>query len=215
MTDTISPDRFPPDFQADLDHLMRVRRDVRRFRPDPIDDTDLQHALSAFSLAPSVGLSEPWRILKIDTPDLRTAALDNFRSANINALKGYSGDRAKRYAGLKLSGMTDAPVQLAIFCDDGTKQGHGLGAHTMPEMRRYSVVSAITLFWLALRARGLGLGWVSILDPDRLARDLDVPADWHLIGYFCVGWPETTGETPELEKLGWETRRQALHIETR
>ena len=84
-----------------------------------------------------------------------------------------------------------------------------------PEMRRYSVVSAITLFWLALRAEGLGLGWVSILDPDQMIRDLSVPEDWRLIGYFCVGWPEQVSDTPELEQVGWENRAQSLAIETR
>ncbi|MCV6584737.1 MAG: 5,6-dimethylbenzimidazole synthase [Marinibacterium sp.] len=209
------PAPFSDSFQHELDRLLRLRRDVRRFRTDPVDEATLDQALSAFSRAPSVGLSEPWRILRIDSPDARRAALDNFRAANDRALQGYTGARAARYATLKLSGMQEAPVQLAVFCDDGTTKGHGLGAASMPEMRRYSVVSAITLFWLALRAQGLGLGWVSILDPVQLARDLDAPDNWHLIGYFCIGWPQDTGDTPELETLGWETRAPALHIEPR
>lgn len=106
-------------------------------------------------------------------------------------------------------------MQLAVFCDDSTEKGLGLGAGTMPEMRRYSVVSAITLFWLALRVEGLGLGWVSILDPDQMKRDLNVPETWRLIGYFCVGRPEQMSDTPELEQVGWETRAQGLTIETR
>ena len=76
----------------------------------------------------------------------------------------------------------------------------------MPEMLRYSVVSALTLFWLEARAKGLGMGWVSVLDPDKLTRDLDVPADWAFVAYLCVGWHETVDETPELEQLGWEDR---------
>jgi 5,6-dimethylbenzimidazole synthase len=85
----------------------------------------------------------------------------------------------------------------------------------MPEMRRYSVVSAINLFWLAARARGIGVGWVSVLDPDQLNRDLDVPAGWLLVGYLCVGYPEDVNDTPELERKGWEDRRNALPIERR
>ncbi|RYH94772.1 MAG: 5,6-dimethylbenzimidazole synthase, partial [Acetobacteraceae bacterium] len=81
--------------------------------------------------------------------------------------------------------------------------------------RAYSVVGAITHLWLALRAEGLGLGWVSILDPARLARDLDVPDHWRFIGYLCIGWPEEESTVPELERAGWETRAAALHLETR
>jgi 5,6-dimethylbenzimidazole synthase len=171
--------------------------------------------LSAFSTAPSVGLSEPWRILCIESADARAAALDNFRAANSAALAGYSGVDAAAYSKLKLSGMQDAPVQLAVFCDDSTGKGRGLGAGTMPEMRRYSVACAITLFWLTLRAEGLGLGWVSILDPAQLSRDLNAPEDWSLIGYFCIGWPEEVSDSPDLERAGWETRNKALNLETR
>ena len=197
---------FSPEFQGDFDRLMRLRRDVRRFRTDPVDPRLLDDCLATFALAPSVGLSEPWRILRLDSAPARNAARANFEAANRAALSGYSGAKAKTYAGLKLSGMDQAPVQLAVFCDDTTDKGAGLGAATMPEMRRYSVVAAVFQFWLAARARGLGVGWVSILDPDRLARDLDVPEGWRLVAYLCVGWPEETGSQPELEKLGWERR---------
>ena len=170
---------------------------------------------TAALLAPSVGLSEPWRVVRVESETARTAAYENFKTANAEALAGYGGDKAKTYAGLKLSGMSDAPVQLAIYCDEATDKGSGLGAKTMPEMRRYSVVGAINLFWLTTRARGLGVGWVSILDPDQLNADLNVPSDWSLVAYLCVGWPEDVSETPELEQLGWEDRRKALPIETR
>lgn len=206
---------FSDTFRAELERLMRLRRDVRRFRTDPVDEAVLMRCLDSFRLAPSVGLSEPWRVLRVESAKARAAALDNFRTANAAALRGYDGDRARLYASLKLSGMEDAPVHLAVFCDDATTKGSNLGAATMPEMRRYSVVAAVTLLWLALRAEGLGLGWVSVLDPDRLARDLDAPADWRLIGYFCIGWPEAVSETPELETVGWEERRPELPMDTR
>jgi 5,6-dimethylbenzimidazole synthase len=203
---------FTRDFQDDLRDLMRWRRDVRRFRTDPVDEALLAEALGAFSLAPSVGLSEPWRLVRVGSAAARAAVLANFEAANAAALAGYSGDKAALYAGLKLSGMREAPVQLAVFSDEETAKGAGLGRSTMPEMLRYSVVSALMLFWLAARARGLGVGWVSILDPDRLAQDLDIPQDWRLVAYLCVGWPEDEGETPELERLGWETRAEALEV---
>ncbi|UAB88022.1 5,6-dimethylbenzimidazole synthase [Ruegeria sp. SCSIO 43209] len=206
---------FSDDFRTQFDLLMRLRRDVRRFRTDAIDEAVLTRCLDAFRLAPSVGLSEPWRVIRIESQAARDAALKNFQAANERALSGYSGEKAQLYSQLKLSGMKEAPVQLAVFCDDATDKGQGLGAGTMPEMRRYSVVSAITLFWLALRAEGLGLGWVSILDPDQMVRDLDVPEDWRLIGYFCLGWPEAQSDTPELEQVGWECRDASLPIEVR
>lgn len=207
--------QFSKDFQTGLRDLMRWRRDVRRFRRDAVDEAVLQDCLDTFLLSPSVGLSEPWRVIRVQSPGARAAALANFTDANAQALAGYDGDKARIYSGLKLSGMQDAPVQLAVYCDEATDKGAGLGAGTMPEMRRYSVVGAITHFWLAARAQGLGVGWVSILDPMQLSRDLDVPADWAMVAYLCVGWPETTSETPELEIAGWESRRPTLPVEVR
>ena len=196
---------FSPDFTTELDELFRWRRDVRRFRTDPVPRDLLDDCLAIIGHAPSVGLSAPWRLVEVASEPARTAALTNFETANAEALSGYRGERAATYAGLKLSGMRDAPVQYAIFCDDATTKGAGLGARTMPQMRAYSVVGAIMYFWLALRARGLGLGWVSILDPDRLTRDLDVPQAWALVGYLCIGYPEEETETPELIRAGWES----------
>jgi len=207
--------RFTQDFQSDLLDLMRWRRDVRRFRTDPVDEAVLRLCLDSFLLAPSVGLSEPWRVVRLNSSAARDAALANYQTANVQALDGYDGEDAQLYSTLKLSGMQDAPVQLAIYCDETTGKGKGLGAGTMPEMRRYSVVAAITQFWLVARSHGLGVGWVSILDPVHLSRDLDVPEDWVLVGYLCVGWPETDSDTPELERAGWEDRRGHLPVETR
>ena len=207
-------DAFDQDFRRQLLTLMVWRRDVRRFRTDPVDEAVLMRCLDTFRLAPSVGLSEPWRIVRVQSETARSNALENYKTANAQALAGYDGEQAASYSQLKLSGMEEAPEHIAIFCDDETAQGHGLGAATMPEMRRYSVVGAVTLMWLAARAEGLGMGWVSILDPDRMCRDLDVPAGWSLVAYMCVGWPETNAETPELERAGWEHRHDLI-IETR
>lgn len=207
--------QFSKDFQHDLHDLMRWRRDVRRFRADAVDEAVLSRCLDTFLLAPSVGLSEPWRIVRVQSDAARAAALENFQTANAEALAGYHGDKAKLYSSLKLSGMREAPVQLAIFCAEETDKGAGLGAATMPETRRYSVVGAITQFWLAARAAGLGVGWVSILDPGAMARDLRIPESWRLVAYLCVGWPQQESQTPELETAGWESRRHALPIEVR
>nr|WP_302477862.1 5,6-dimethylbenzimidazole synthase [Ruegeria arenilitoris] len=213
--DSVQDHAFTDEFRMQFDLLMRLRRDVRRFRTDPIDEAVLTRCLDAFLRAPSVGLSEPWRLIRVDSEDARSAALKNFQAANEQALAGYSGEKALSYSRLKLSGMQEAPVQLAVFCDDSTTKGMGLGAATMPETRRYSVVSAITLFWLALRAEGLGMGWVSILDPEQLKQDLDVPDIWSLVGYYCIGRPQMVSDQPELERSGWERRRDAMLIEIR
>jgi 5,6-dimethylbenzimidazole synthase len=197
---------FTQAFRDQLAELFAWRRDVRRFRPDPVTPELIRRLLDQTGLAPSVGLSEPWRFVMVESDPARAAALANFEAANAEALDGYSSDQAQLYATLKLSGMRDAPVQIAIFCDEETPQGSGLGAQTMPEMRRYSVVCAVMQLWLAARAEGLGAGWVSILDPDRLARDIAVPESWRLIAYLCLGWPEEEHSDAELERVGWEDR---------
>jgi 5,6-dimethylbenzimidazole synthase len=197
---------FTQGFRDQLAELFAWRRDVRRFRPDPVAPELIRRLLDQTGLAPSVGLSEPWRFVMVDSEPARAAALANFEAANTQALTGYSGGQAQLYATLKLSGMRDAPVQIAIFCDEATPQGSGLGAQTMPEMRRYSVVCAVMQLWLSARAEGLGAGWVSIPNPDRLARDLTVPESWRLIAYLCLGWPEEEHSDTELERAGWENR---------
>ena len=169
---------FSTEFQDELADLMRWRRDVRRFRADPVGEDDLAVCVEAMGLAPSVGLSEPWRVVRVESAAARAAALANFEAANADALSGYDGERATTYAGLKLSGMREAPLQLAIFCDEDGAKGGGLGAGTMPEMRRYSVVTAVMNFWLAARARGLGVGWVSILDPRKVVA--------FILGLLCL-----------------------------
>src|SRR5208282_1922868 len=126
--------------------------------------------------------------------------------ANGRALGDYHGERAALYAKLKLQGLSEAPIHLAVFCDEATDEGHGLGQRTMPETRRYSAVCALYTFWLAARAYGLGVGWVSILEPAVLAETLDVPREWTFIAYLCVGWPQEENRTPELERFGWQAR---------
>ena len=113
---------------------------------------------------------------------------------------------AKLYASLKLSGLDDAPDQLGVFVDTATDLGHGLGRKTMPATLTYSVVAAVNTLWLAARAEGIGLGWVSILDPDELARNLDVPVTWELVAYLCIGYPVEEHDDPELQRAGWQKR---------
>jgi 5,6-dimethylbenzimidazole synthase len=202
------PDRpvFDADFQARFVDLLAWRRDVRRFRRDDVPETLLQSLLDLTSLAPSVGNCQPTRWAQIEDSNRRAAIAANFEAANHAASASYQGERAQTYARLKLEGLREAPVHLAVFCDEATSQGHGLGARTMPQTRRYSSICALHTFWLAARMHGLGVGWVSILDPSEIPAILDVPADWTFIAYLCVGWPQEDHVTPELERQGWQAR---------
>lgn len=210
MTDPEEPaaaPSFDEAFRAQLKDLMRWRRDVRRFRTEPLPSGMLERLLAAACLAPSVGLSQPWRFVLVESLDRRQAVIEDFTQCNREALESYSGARAETYARLKLAGLQEAPCHLAVFTDEATGTGHGLGRRTMPEMLRYSAVSAICNLWLAARAEGVGVGWVSILDPGRVAEVLEAPPSWTLVGYLCVGFPERESDRPELETEGWEERR--------
>lgn len=197
---------FDARFRQQLAELFRWRRDVRRFRTDPVPQETLMELLRLADLAPSVGNSQPWRFVLVEDAGLRRAVRRSFERVNRRALSGYSGERARLYASLKLEGMDRAPVQIAVFCDEATPQGHGLGRPTMPETLCWSVVLAIGQLWLAARAYGLGVGWVSILDPAEVAAVLDVPAGWRFVAWLCVGWPEEEHTDPELERAGWQAR---------
>ena len=198
---------FGPEIRDGLDQLFRWRRDVRHFQGTPVPPGLINDLLAQADTAPSVGLSQPWRWIRVVDPNRRARVTGNFQAANAEALAACADDRRQVYAKLKLSGLEDAPEHLAVFCDEATTRGGGLGTRTMPETRRYSCVCAIFQFWLAARAHGLGVGWVSILDPLRLTEDLDVPKDWHFIAYLCLGYPQEAHDDPELERAGWETRR--------
>ncbi len=197
---------FDAPFRETLDALFRWRRDVRRFRRDPLPPGTLDRLLDTANLAPSVGNSQPWRFLSVSDADQRAGIIGDFESCNATALAGQAAERKDLYARLKLEGLREAPEQLAVFCDDGTHQGYGLGQETMPETRRYSVVMAIHTFWLAARAEGIGVGWVSILTPDTVGHLLGTPPDWTFVAYLCVGYPEEDHLVPELERLGWQAR---------
>jgi 5,6-dimethylbenzimidazole synthase len=199
-----APPAFDAAFLRGLDDLFRWRRDVRRFRPDAVSIALIESLLETAAHSPSVGNSQPWRFINVESVERRQAVIANFNASNAAALSAYQGERAALYARLKLAGLREAPVHLAVFCDHATEAGFGLGRRTMPEMLDYSVVAAIHTFWLAARAHGLGVGWVSIIDPNEVARLVDAPESWKLIAYLCVGIPEEEHSDPELERAGWQ-----------
>jgi 5,6-dimethylbenzimidazole synthase len=200
---------FDDAFRRQLRELFVWRRDVRRFRTDPLPGGAVERLIETACLSPSVGLSQPWRFVTVDDATRRRAVIDDFRACNADALASYSDERAARYATLKLSGLQQAPAHLAVFADKASDIGHGLGRATMPETTEYSVVAAITAMWLAARADGIGLGWVSILTPARMHNILDVPASWKFVAYLCIGYAEAECDQPELERARWEHRRGA------
>jgi 5,6-dimethylbenzimidazole synthase len=201
------PAIFDDEFRRQLRELFAWRRDVRRFQRDPLPAGTIERLIEIACLSPSVGLSQPWRFVIVDDPTRRAGIIAEYKICNADAIASYAGERATRYTKLKLAGLEEAPAHLAVLADRATDIGHGLGRRTMPEMLEYSVVSAIAMMWLAARAEGIGMGWVSILDPSRVTAILQVPEDWRLIGYFCLGYPQRESDQPELECAGWESRR--------
>lgn len=200
------PPVFDAGFRTTFEALLKWRRDVRRFRSDPVGEPLIAHLLDMAQYGPSVGNSQPWRWVRVDSEGRRDEIRRNFKRCNAAALASLHGERAETYAKLKLEGLGAAPIQFAVFCDRGTEQGHGLGCRTMPETLDYSVVAMLTTVWLCARSFGLGMGWVSIVEPRDLIRILDVPESWRLVAYLCIGWPIEEHVDPELERNGWQRR---------
>lgn len=197
---------FDDGFRTALRELIYWRRDVRRFKTDPVDPALVQALIELAARSPSVGFSQPWRFVLVESEERRAAVRESFQRANAEALTKYAGERRGLYARLKLEGLEKAPAHIAVFADEETDVGSGLGSRTMPETLRYSVVGAVQTLWLASRAYGVGVGWVSILEPAIVTAALDVPAAWKLVAYLCVGWPAEEHVDPELERHGWQER---------
>ncbi len=203
---SLNAPEFSLEFREEFAALLRWRRDVRHFKTDAVDPSLLDDLLRQAMLAPSVGFCQPWRWVKVNDAGRRAAIVENFTAANLAAGARYEGEKAEQYWRLKLAGLVEAPVHLAVFADLDPAEGGGLGRQTMPETSRWSVVMAIHGLWLAAQAVGLGLGWVSILDASAVQTTLDVPGDWTLIAYLCMGWPAEPSDLPLLEREGWQER---------
>ena len=186
---------------------IRERRDVRSgFLPEPLPDELLGRLLEAAHNAPSVGLMQPWRFILVRALEVRKAVHDIFLKANQAAIETYDGDRAKKYATLKLQGILEAPQNLCVVCNPECERGHRLGRQTMPETALYSVVCAVQNLWIAARAEGVGVGWVSILDKEALKTVLHIPANIVPVAYLCLGYVDRFAKVPVLESAGWEHR---------
>ncbi len=134
------------------------------------------------------------------------AVQESFEHCNKEALQSYEGSEAAEYARLKLAGLREAPVQIAVFTELDAARGKGLGRRTMPQTLEYSTVMAVHTLWLAATAQGLAMGWVSILNPEEVQQALAVPSTWKLTAYLCLGYSKGWHPKPELEREGWEAR---------
>jgi 5,6-dimethylbenzimidazole synthase len=214
MTETQAPSSraFDASLREAFRELVLWRRDVRRFRRDPVEPALIRSLLELSSHAPSVGHCQPWRFVLVESAERREAVKASFLRANARALENYDGEQRALYARLKLEGLREAPVHLAVFADETTEVGSGLGRQTMPQTLQYSVVGAIQTLWLAARAEGLGVGWISILEPEIVARALDVPETWTLVAYLCLGRPMEEHLDPELVRHQWQDRLSVEHL---
>lgn len=183
------------------------RRDVRsQFLPEPIPAEVLARLLQAAHHAPSVGFMQPWDFLVIESRELRSRIQASYARENARAAENYRGERAERYRRLKLEGILDSPVNLCITCDRRRGGPHVLGRNSMPEMDRFSTCLAVQNLWLAARAEGVGVGWVSILDPVELADLLGLPEGVEPVAYLCLGYVSEFLDEPELAAKGWRQR---------
>lgn len=200
---------FSTEEKAAVYRVLRERRDVRAgYLPQPLEDKILYRLLAAAHQAPSVGFMQPWRFVVVRNQTLRTAVHEIFQRANAAAAASYTGELKELYLRLKLEGLLEAPQHLCVVCDEASKRGHHLGRHSMPETSIYSVVCAIQNLWLAARAEGIAVGWVSILDPQAIKDLLRIPHAAQLVAYLCLGYVKEFANLPDLERGGWEKRAE-------
>ncbi len=182
------------------------RRDCRHFLPDPIPDALLARLLTAAHHAPSVGFMQPWNFLILRSMSVRQKIREAFERANQQAAELFAGTRGEQYRALKLEGILESPLNLCVTCD---RTRHGpvvLGKTSQPDMDLFSTVCAVQNLWLAARAEGVGVGWVSIIDPADLHQILGIPAHVVPVAYLCLGRVPDFPSTPELQRLGWLDR---------
>jgi 5,6-dimethylbenzimidazole synthase len=196
---------------------MSARRDVRgnRFLPDTLAQEDIEHIFAAALMAPSVGFSQPWEFITIKNRATKELIADRFFIENEKAKALFKAGKfevgkLEQYQQLKLEGILESPLNIAVFYNP--KNGPVLGQTSMPDMGRYSVVCAIQNMWLKARSLNIGMGWVSILDPNKVKSILNAPDDRELIAYLCLGKVDKFYAKPELETLQWQDKKTAEQV---
>lgn len=204
--------QFTLDDSQLLADVIRLRRDVRgnRFLSTPIDDDTLDKLLEAALNAPSVGYSQPWQFVLIREYAVKQQVHHSFIKENTLGAEQFSGAKQQQYQNLKLEGILEAPVNIAIFYRP--QSGAVLGQTSMADMGRFSVVCAIQNLWLMARSLNIGVGWVSIIDPESVKQTLNAPQDAELIGYLCIGYVDDFLAEPELKTAGWEKKKTKSEV---
>ena len=207
-----SPEVFSEADRDLLHRLMRSRRDIREFVSSPVPADVLRRILHMAQYAPSVGFMQPWNFILITSLEIRRQIKRQFDQQNERELEKIdSQSRRELYRGLKLEGILEAPLNLAVTCDRRRDAPFVLGRAPMPQSDLFSTCLAIQNLWLAARAEGVGVGWVSILDQPGTERLLELPEGVELVAYLCVGYPVEFPPQPMLETVGWKER---LSLET-
>ncbi|MFC8665157.1 nicotinate-nucleotide--dimethylbenzimidazole phosphoribosyltransferase [Streptomyces sp. NPDC057199] len=198
--------------------VMRERRDIRNgFRSDPIPHDVLLRVLEAAHTAPSVGHSQPWDFVVIRSAETRRTMHELAQRQREAYAKSLPKGRAKQFKELKIEAILDTPVNIVVTADSTRGGRHTLGRHTQPQMAPYSSALAVENLWLAARAEGLGVGWVSFFDEREMVRELGLPEHLDVVAYLCVGYVDEFPEEPELMQAGWSKRRPlswVVHEET-
>lgn len=189
-----------------LASVVAGRRDIRRYRPDPVPEQLVESVLEAGHRAPSVGHSQPWRFIVITDPATRDRAAAMADRSRVEQAAHLASERAARMLDLKLEGLREAPVGVVVACDRRTPATGVLGRATFPDADLWSCATAIENMWLTARAHGLGMGWVTLFDPDELADLLGLPEGVVTLGWLCLGWPDERPPSPGLERSAWSKR---------
>lgn len=190
----------------DLFEAIYRRRDVREFGPDDIPRETLLKILDAAHHAGSVGLMQPWNFTVVQSRETQATIADMVAEQNLKAAENYSGDEREKYLSLHVEAIHSAPVHIVVTCDSH-RGGHQIvGRNTMPETDLYSTCCAIQNLWLSARAEGVGMCWVSLIDPQLVKQLLKIPDAITLVGYLCLGIPESFDDRPHLERQGWRER---------
>ena len=206
---------FPAAAQAALAEVIAARRDIRRFRPDPVPDALVTEVLAAGHAAPSVGHSQPWRFIVITDQKLRDSAAVMADRARLAQARQLDPGSARQLRSLQLEGIREAPAGIVVCCDRRARPAGVLGRATFADTDLWSCACAIENIWLAARARGLGLGWVTLFDPAELADLLSLPDGVVTLGWLCLGWPDELPPAPGLERHGWSRRLPLASVVSR
>lgn len=198
--------RFSDTAREALYAVVSARRDVRRFRPNPVPPEVLNRVLAAAHAAPSVGHSQPWRFIVVDDPELRDRAAVMADRERIAQAAQLDADAGRRLLDLQLEGIREAPLGVVVCCDRRVSPAGVLGRATFTDADLWSSACAIENLWLAARAEGLGVGWVTLFQPAELQALVGLPHGVVTLGWLCVGWPDERPPEPGLERAGWSQR---------